>query len=174
MAERGLFQTSDLVPLPAERGVHLSREQVYRLVTQPPRRLLRWSCEFLVASGASSVVVVGRWRDPAGARDFADGGGGDSVAEATELALDADCAPGSVLPREAQDEGGQFIADQWTTWRLGLLPPRGDQSAASLGQGWASLAGRWCRGTEAVDHQVDLPAGQAVPVAGARQWSGQE
>lgn len=39
MAERGLFQTSDLVPLLAERGVHLSREQVYRLVTQPPQRL---------------------------------------------------------------------------------------------------------------------------------------
>lgn len=39
MAERGLFQTSDLVPLLAERGVALSREQVYRLVTQPPQRL---------------------------------------------------------------------------------------------------------------------------------------
>jgi DNA-binding Xre family transcriptional regulator len=39
MAERGLFQTSDLVPLLAERGVHLSREQVFRLVTQPPQRL---------------------------------------------------------------------------------------------------------------------------------------
>ncbi len=31
MAERGMFATSDLVPLLAERGVHLSREQVYRL-----------------------------------------------------------------------------------------------------------------------------------------------
>jgi DNA-binding Xre family transcriptional regulator len=39
MAERQLFQTSDLVPLLAERGVVLSREQVYRLVTQPPQRL---------------------------------------------------------------------------------------------------------------------------------------
>ncbi|MFI5634712.1 helix-turn-helix domain-containing protein [Streptomyces sp. NPDC051664] len=39
MAARGLFQTSDLVPHLAERGVHLSREQVYRLVTQPPQRL---------------------------------------------------------------------------------------------------------------------------------------
>jgi DNA-binding Xre family transcriptional regulator len=39
MAERGMFQTSDLVPLLAERGVHLSREQVYRLVTQPPQRM---------------------------------------------------------------------------------------------------------------------------------------
>ncbi|MBF6059320.1 helix-turn-helix transcriptional regulator [Nocardia terpenica] len=40
MAGKDLFQTSDLVPLLAERGVHLSREQVYRLVTQPPQRLL--------------------------------------------------------------------------------------------------------------------------------------
>ena len=39
MAERDLFQTSDLVPLLAERGIHLSREQVFRLVTQPPQRL---------------------------------------------------------------------------------------------------------------------------------------
>src|SRR5262245_50589907 len=39
MAEKGMFQTSDLVPLLAERGVHLSREQVYRLVTAPPQRL---------------------------------------------------------------------------------------------------------------------------------------
>jgi DNA-binding Xre family transcriptional regulator len=39
MAEKGMFQTSDLVPLLAERGVHLSREQVYRLVAAPPQRL---------------------------------------------------------------------------------------------------------------------------------------
>lgn len=39
MAEREMFATSDLVPLLAERGVHLSREQVYRLVAQPPQRL---------------------------------------------------------------------------------------------------------------------------------------
>ncbi|WP_189316134.1 helix-turn-helix domain-containing protein [Streptomyces brasiliensis] len=39
MAEKGMFQTSALVPLLAERGVHLSREQVFRLVTQPPQRL---------------------------------------------------------------------------------------------------------------------------------------
>jgi DNA-binding Xre family transcriptional regulator len=34
-----MVQTSDLVPLLAERGVMLSREQVFRLVTQPPQRL---------------------------------------------------------------------------------------------------------------------------------------
>lgn len=39
MAERDLYQTTDLVPMLAQRGVHLSREQVYRLVTQPPQRL---------------------------------------------------------------------------------------------------------------------------------------
>ncbi|MFF1725008.1 helix-turn-helix domain-containing protein [Streptomyces sviceus] len=39
MADRGMFQTSDLVPLLAERGIALSREQVYRLVTQPPQRM---------------------------------------------------------------------------------------------------------------------------------------
>ena len=39
MAEQGMFQTSDLVPRLAERGVKLSREQVYRLVTGVPQRL---------------------------------------------------------------------------------------------------------------------------------------
>jgi DNA-binding Xre family transcriptional regulator len=39
MADRQMFQTSDLVPLLAERGVVLSREQVYRLVTRPPQRM---------------------------------------------------------------------------------------------------------------------------------------
>jgi DNA-binding Xre family transcriptional regulator len=39
MAERGLYQTTDLGPLLAERGVSLSREQVFRLVTRPPQRL---------------------------------------------------------------------------------------------------------------------------------------
>jgi DNA-binding Xre family transcriptional regulator len=39
MAEHGMFATTELVPLLDERGVHLSREQVFRLVTQPPQRL---------------------------------------------------------------------------------------------------------------------------------------
>ena len=36
MAGRGMFATSDLVPLLAARGVVLSREQVYRLVAKVP------------------------------------------------------------------------------------------------------------------------------------------
>lgn len=39
MAARGMFATSDLVPLLAARGVVLSREQVYRLVARTPERL---------------------------------------------------------------------------------------------------------------------------------------
>ena len=39
MAERGMFATTDLVPLLADRGVRLSREQVYRLVVRVPERL---------------------------------------------------------------------------------------------------------------------------------------
>jgi hypothetical protein len=39
MAAHGMFATTDLVPLLAQRGVSLSREQVYRLVTGTPERL---------------------------------------------------------------------------------------------------------------------------------------
>ena len=39
MATRGIFQTSELVPLLAERGVHLSRQYVYRMVTTAPQRI---------------------------------------------------------------------------------------------------------------------------------------
>lgn len=46
MADQDMYQTTDLVPKLAEYGVHLSREQVFRLVTQPPQRL---SMDTLVA-----------------------------------------------------------------------------------------------------------------------------
>jgi len=39
MAERDMYATTDLRPLLAERGVVLSREQVYRLVARTPERL---------------------------------------------------------------------------------------------------------------------------------------
>jgi DNA-binding Xre family transcriptional regulator len=59
MAERGLFQTTELVPLLAERGVRLSREQVYRLVTGTPQRLnlevLAALCDILEVTPAELV-----------------------------------------------------------------------------------------------------------------------
>lgn len=59
MAERGMFATTDLVPLLAERGVRLSREQVYRLVVGVPERLnlaaLAALCDILDCSPAELV-----------------------------------------------------------------------------------------------------------------------
>lgn len=75
MATQGLFQTSDLVPLLAERGVHLSREQVYRLVTQAPQRLsmdtLAALCDILDVTPDGLIEVVAepaQVRKAAGAR----------------------------------------------------------------------------------------------------------
>ncbi|QFG22873.1 helix-turn-helix transcriptional regulator [Actinomadura sp. WMMB 499] len=39
MAESGMFDTTDLIPLLADRGIKLSSVQVWRLVTQTPERL---------------------------------------------------------------------------------------------------------------------------------------
>ena len=39
MATRGLFATTHLTPLLAERGIELSNSQVHRLVTGTPHRL---------------------------------------------------------------------------------------------------------------------------------------
>jgi DNA-binding Xre family transcriptional regulator len=62
MAEKDLFATSDLVPLLAERGIHLSREQVYRLVTTKPQRLstdvLAALCDILACTPNDLISVV--------------------------------------------------------------------------------------------------------------------
>ncbi len=39
MASRGMFATTDLAGPLAQRGIHLSSSQVYRLVTERPERL---------------------------------------------------------------------------------------------------------------------------------------
>jgi DNA-binding Xre family transcriptional regulator len=66
MAAHGMFQTTDLVPLLAERGVHLSREQVYRLVTSTPQRLnmdvLAALCDILDCGPQDLIEVVAQPR----------------------------------------------------------------------------------------------------------------
>ncbi|BAS14245.1 hypothetical protein AHiyo8_25480 [Arthrobacter sp. Hiyo8] len=56
MAAKGLFQTSELIPLLEERDVHLSRQYVHRLVTKPPQRvnieLLAALCDILGCTAA--------------------------------------------------------------------------------------------------------------------------
>jgi hypothetical protein len=49
MASRDMFQTTDLAPLLAERGVDLSSSQVYRLVTERPERPERLSLKVMMA-----------------------------------------------------------------------------------------------------------------------------
>jgi DNA-binding Xre family transcriptional regulator len=62
MADRGMFSTTDLVAPLAERGVSLSREQVYRLVTQTPQRLnldvLAAVCDFLQCQPNDLLEIV--------------------------------------------------------------------------------------------------------------------
>lgn len=62
MAARGMFATTDLGPLLAERGVVLSREQVYRLVVGTPERLnlttLAALCDILAVTPTDLVEVT--------------------------------------------------------------------------------------------------------------------
>ncbi len=62
MAAKGMYATTDLVPLLAARGVSLSREQVYRLVVGTPERLnlatLAALCDILGATPADLIEVI--------------------------------------------------------------------------------------------------------------------
>ena len=68
MAERGMFATTELGPLLAERGVVLSREQVYRLAAGTPERLslhtLAVLCDILDCSPSDLIEPVTK-PDPA-------------------------------------------------------------------------------------------------------------
>jgi DNA-binding Xre family transcriptional regulator len=62
MAAHGMFATTDLVAPLAERGVSLSREQVYRLVVGTPERLnlatLAALCDILGVTAADLIEVI--------------------------------------------------------------------------------------------------------------------
>ena len=64
MADRGMFATTEMVPCLAERGISLSREQVYRLVTRVPERLnltvLAALCDILGCGVADLIEPVAR------------------------------------------------------------------------------------------------------------------
>ena len=61
MATRGLFATTELVPLLAERGISLSASQVHRLVTCIPERLslpvLAALCDILECTPAELIAT---------------------------------------------------------------------------------------------------------------------
>ncbi len=62
MAARGMYMTTDLAPLLAERGIELSSVQIYRLVTQTPERLslrtLMVLCDALECTSADLIEPV--------------------------------------------------------------------------------------------------------------------
>jgi len=62
MAEQGMFSTTELVPLLAERGITLSTVQVYRLVTQTPERLslrtLMALCDILACTPSDLIEAA--------------------------------------------------------------------------------------------------------------------
>ena len=61
MAERGMFATTELVPLLVERGIELSVSQVHRLVTTTPERLslpvLAALCDIFTVGPAELIVT---------------------------------------------------------------------------------------------------------------------
>jgi DNA-binding Xre family transcriptional regulator len=80
MAAKGMFATSDLGPLLAERGIELSREQTYRLVVGTPERLnlhvLAALCDILECTPAELIEPVVETRQ---SRKAATGGTGGKV-----------------------------------------------------------------------------------------------
>jgi len=64
MASRGLFSTTALVPLLAQRGIELSHVQVWRLVTGMPERLslpvLAALCDILQVTPSDLIIPTAR------------------------------------------------------------------------------------------------------------------
>ena len=79
MATRGMFQTTHLRPRLAERGIHLSDSQVYRLVTDKPERLnLKVLMALLDILGCRMDDLIEPVAGPGGAGEArAPGGGGE-------------------------------------------------------------------------------------------------
>ena len=97
MAERGMYATTELVPLLAERGIDLSVSQVHRLVTTTPERLslpvLAALCDIFTVTPADLIVTTAA--DAIVRKTAAGGGRGVSAAELAALRP----KPARVLPK---------------------------------------------------------------------------
>lgn len=90
MATRGMYSTTDLRPLLAERGIDLSPSQVYRLVVERPERLsLKTLMALLDILGCSmedliepvAALASGRKTATAGRADSASAGPGAGLGD---------------------------------------------------------------------------------------------
>lgn len=84
MAHAGMFSTTDLIPLLAERGIELSAAQVYRLVTGTPERLslrtLVALCDILDCSPSDLIEPVAQTQKARTTSARAGGGSGEDPA----------------------------------------------------------------------------------------------
>jgi len=89
MASRGMFATTDLIPLLAERGIALSSSQVYRLVVERPERL---SLKVLMALLDILDCSMDELIEPIA----------DASAARTPKAVGAEAGVGSLRPKRAR------------------------------------------------------------------------
>ena len=117
MASRSMFQTTDLAPLLAERGIDLSSSQVYRLVAERPERLslkvLMALLDILDCSMEDLIEPVAAAQAGPQGEDGQRGGSRGRRA----------CAPG------ARGSAGP-AADRWLPMRLRCSPTRPASSPA--------------------------------------------
>ena len=95
MADRGLFSTTDLIPLLDERGITLSSSQVYRLVVERPERL---SLKILMALLDILDCTMDDLIEPVAAA-----GAGSTTG--TKKAVGADAGVGDLRPKRARIRG---------------------------------------------------------------------
>jgi len=91
MADRGMFQTTDLIEPLAQRAITLSSSQVYRLVVERPERL---SLKILVAL----LDILGCTMDDL-IEPFAEAGG---AATRKKKAVGAESSVGDLRPKRAR------------------------------------------------------------------------
>lgn len=103
MAERGMFATTDLVPLLAERGIELHYTQVYRLVTGTPERLnlqvLAALCDVLGCSPTDLITTEAR---DGAARTRSAAAGGRGRRSGADPAADDTSSPRPAAPTRAR------------------------------------------------------------------------
>ncbi|MFD5430147.1 helix-turn-helix domain-containing protein [Streptomyces sp. NPDC127084] len=95
MADRGLFSTTDLIPLLDERGITLSSSQVYRLVVERPERL---SLKILMALLDALDCTMDDLIEPTAAA-------ASGTPTLTKKAVGAEAGVGDLRPKRARIRG---------------------------------------------------------------------
>jgi len=99
MADRGLFSTTDLIPLLDERGITLSSSQVYRLVVERPERL---SLKILMALLDILDCSIDDLIEPAAAI-------GATTTTRTKKAVGDESGVGALRPKRARIRGAERL-----------------------------------------------------------------